>query len=80
MDIQSILRTTFAVPVIAPDWQGTLLLQLGASGVAASAHTLPPEPAVSPGSPKVSLDMGQGSREQQYSIQKPVLRLVPSTQ
>ena len=77
MDIKSILRTTFAVPVIKPEWQNKLLLQLATEAVPGTADQ-PSAPSAATGFQPVSLDMGQGSREQQYKRQRPLLRIVPS--
>jgi hypothetical protein len=38
MDIDLVLKTTFAVPTIAPDWEADLLRQLGASDTAGVAR------------------------------------------
>ena len=78
MDLQSILRAIFAVPVIEPEWQSALLLQLGSSTSEGSSQSVGGF-AAGDGSEQVFVDMGQGSREQQYSRQKPALRLVTST-
>jgi hypothetical protein len=77
MDIKSILRATFRVPAIEPEWQSGLLSQLASSRLAGVAD----EPAAmasaaAAGAQPVSLDMGQGSREQHYTRQRPVLRIV----
>ncbi len=79
MDIPSILRATFAVPLIEPEWQSRLLLQLGSTGPADVLAPSGERPAAGEVSQQPFVDMGQGSREQQYSRQKPVLRIVTST-
>ena len=38
MDIQSVLRATFPPPLIEPDWQTELLLQLGADPADVAGH------------------------------------------
>lgn len=80
MDIQSILRATFVVPAIEPDWQSALLLKLASSGLPGGADQPSNGLTAAAGSQAAFLDMGQGSREQQYTRQRPILRIVTSTQ
>ncbi len=76
MEIQSILKASFAVPAIEPDWQSGLLMQLETVEAAAKPEEVSP---ALPALEAVFVDMGQGSREQQYRRQRPVLRIVTST-
>jgi len=90
MNVASILQSTFAVPVIDPDWPRRLLLVLSGieTGLAAQPPPVAPAPTersrehpcgacATPAAQPFSVDMGLGSREQQYSRQKPFLRIVP---
>ncbi len=75
MDMRSLLKAAFIVPAIEPEWQSALLRQLDfePSGVADRPSA---RQTAAAGTQAVSVDMGQGSREQQYRRQRPLLRIV----
>jgi hypothetical protein len=76
--MQSILRATFLVPMIEPEWQSRLLLQLGSAASPEAPDRASQGAAAQAPSKPVFVDMGQGSREQQYRRQRPLLRIVTS--
>ena len=53
MDIQSVLRATFAVPASGPDWEQELLLRLDASDTLHRAKPLPARRGKRPARPGV---------------------------